>query len=83
MRTVALLGLLLVGLPTTASAQSVAEMRAELDRNELHLVRPNLEMPPIRFTATFRAAREDGLIPSLARMAVEVSRSYATSHKKG
>ncbi len=59
----------------------VAVMQAELARNELHLVDPRIDVPPIRFTATCRAAPEDALMPSLARMAVEVSRSYADRHK--
>jgi DNA-binding transcriptional LysR family regulator len=58
-----------------------AVMRAELAKNQLHLVDLNLNMPPIRFTATCRSAPEDGLVPSLARLAVHVSRSYADTHK--
>ncbi|RVT89660.1 LysR family transcriptional regulator [Rhodovarius crocodyli] len=59
-----------------------AVMRAELARGDLELVDPGLELSPIRFTATCRTASEDALMPTLARMAVDVSRAYAASDKQ-
>ncbi len=58
-----------------------AVMRAELSRGELHLVDAGLELPPIRFTATYRMAPEATLMPTLAKMAVDVSSSYAAENK--
>lgn len=58
-----------------------AVMRTELAKGELQLIDPGLAMPPIRFTATCRAASEGALMPTLARMAVDVARAYAATHK--
>ncbi|MCR0980787.1 LysR family transcriptional regulator [Roseomonas populi] len=57
-----------------------AVMRGELARGDLHLVDPGLDLPPIRFTATYRRAPEVALVPMLAKIAVELAHSYAANH---
>lgn len=52
-------------------------MRAELERGELRLLETDLALPPLRFTASYREAPDDRLVPLLAQIAVEVARSYA------
>ncbi|MBR0641567.1 LysR family transcriptional regulator [Plastoroseomonas hellenica] len=58
-----------------------AVMRPALANGELQLIDAGLEMPPIRLTATCRAAPAATLMPTLAKMAVEVARTYAVEHK--
>jgi DNA-binding transcriptional LysR family regulator len=58
-----------------------AVMRPELVRGELHLLDTGLELPPIQFTATYRMAPDATLIAMLARIAVEVARSFAHPDK--
>jgi DNA-binding transcriptional LysR family regulator len=59
-----------------------AVMRAELASGALQLVDAGLEMPPIRFTATCRAASGDALMPNLARMASDAARAYAPTTRR-
>ncbi|SHI33807.1 DNA-binding transcriptional regulator, LysR family [Roseomonas rosea] len=58
-------------------------MRPELARGELRLIKAEMTLPPIRFTASHRMAPDDTLVSMLAQIAVEVARSHAGTDKPG
>ncbi|MCK8787746.1 LysR family transcriptional regulator [Roseomonas sp. NAR14] len=55
----------------------------ELARGELRRLDTMLDMPPLRFTASYRLSPDAILVPALAEISGEVARNHAGTHKPG